>query len=65
MGDILVKEKAVVLYKNEAAIISGACVNGKNPIKFRTQPATATKPAVYGTQNVRMKDFVLLHEGPA
>ena len=65
MGDILVKEKAVVLYKNEAAIISGACVNGKYPIKFRTQPATATKPAVYGTQNVRMKDFVLLHEGPA
>ena len=64
MGDIIIKEKAVVLYKNDAAVITGACVNGKYPIKFRSQPATSTKPAVYGTQNVRMKDFVILHESP-
>ncbi|MCR5763068.1 MAG: RNB domain-containing ribonuclease [Treponema sp.] len=65
MDDFVIKEKAVVLYKNEAAIVTGACANGKYPIKFRTQAATATKPAAYGTQNVRIKDFVVLHKGPA
>lgn len=65
MADIIIKENAVILYKNEAAIVTGSCANGKYPIKFRTQTASATKPAVYGTQNVRTKDFVVLHEGPA
>ena len=64
MADMLVNEKTVVLYKNDVAVITGSCTNGKYPIKYRTQPATSTKPAVYGSQNVRMKDFVVLHEGP-
>lgn len=64
MDDILLKTNSVVLYKNEVAVITGDCVNGKYPIRFRTQRATATKNAVYGTQNVRTKDFVILHKGP-
>ncbi len=65
MQNKTVSNNAVVLYKNAAAIVTGDAVNGKFPIKFRTAAATATKPAVYGTQSVRQKDFVVLHEGPA
>lgn len=61
----MVKKNSVVLYKNDAAVVTDDIVQGKFGIRFCTTPATATKPAVYGTQNVRAKDFILLHEGPA
>src|SRR5574344_669376 len=61
----MVKVNSVVLYKNDAAVVTSDAVQGKYAIRFCTVPASATKPAVYGTQNVRAKDFILLHEGPA
>ena len=65
-GDIVVlKNKSVVLYKKDAAVVCGEVSNGKFPIQFRTSEATQTKKAVYGNQSVREKDVILLHEGPA
>jgi len=61
----MVKANSVILYKNDAAVVTGDCVQGKYAIRFCVTKATATKPAVYGTQNVRAKDFILLHEGPS
>lgn len=55
---------SLVLYKNAAAAITGECVSGKFPVRFRTAPATQTKSAVYGTQSVRNKDFLVLSETP-
>lgn len=60
----MVKTNSVILYKNNAAVVTGDAVQGKFPVRFCTTPATQTKPAVYGTQNIRQKDFILLHEGP-
>ncbi len=59
-----IQNKTLVLYKGAPAVITGEPGNGKYAITFRQTPATATKPAVYGTQNVRVKDFVVLHVGP-
>ncbi len=53
---------SIVIYKNNAALVTEANASGKYSIKFRTAEKTATKPAQYGTQNVRAKDFVVLHE---
>lgn len=61
----MIKTNSVILYKNDVAVVTGDGVQGKYPIRFVNTAATATKPAVYGTQNVRQKDFILLHEGPA
>ncbi len=63
-GYKLIKNKSVVLYKNDVAFVSETS-NGKFQIQFRTTAATATKKAVYGNQSVREKDIILLHEGPA
>lgn len=60
----MLKVNSVVIYKNSAAVISAVQDNGKYTVKFRSVPATATKKAVYGEQNVREKDVILLHEGP-
>jgi len=59
-----VKTNSIVLYKNTAATVTGDAVNGKYPVKFRSAPASGTKPAQYAVQNLRPKDFLLLHEGP-
>lgn len=60
----MLKKNALVLYKNSCAVVSSEELQGKFSIQFLQTPATATKKAVYGTQNVRAKDVVLLHEGP-
>lgn len=59
-----VKTNSVVLYKNNAAVITGEPVNGKYPVRFRAVPATGSKAAQYAVQSIRFKDFLLLHEGP-
>ncbi len=56
----LIFPDTIILYKNSAAVITGDSLNGKFPIRFRVTEATATKSAVYSTQNVRFKDFVIL-----
>ncbi|MBR6153825.1 MAG: RNB domain-containing ribonuclease [Treponema sp.] len=56
----MIKKNSVVLYKNDAALVTDSPSGGKFPIQFPTQ-----KAGVYSTQNVREKDVVLLHEGPA
>src|SRR5574344_1744763 len=61
----MAKKNSIIVYKNDVALITGDAVQGKFPITFVATPATATKPMVLGTQNVRAKDFILLHEGPA
>lgn len=60
----MVKANSVVLYKNTAAVILGCQPSQKFEIKFRTQNATQTKAAVYSTQSVRQKDFIILSENP-
>ena len=60
----MIKPNSLVLYKNTAAVVLSVCENNKFSIKFQSVPATATKPAVYETQNVRAKDILLLNEGP-
>lgn len=60
----MVKEKSVVVYKNEAAVVVSVS-DTKYTVQFRTAAASGAKPAVYGTQNVRAKDVLLLSEGPA
>ena len=60
----MLKVNSVVIYKNSAAVIAAVQENSKYTVKFRSVPATSTKPAVYGEQNVREKDVVLIHEGP-
>lgn len=60
----MIKTNSLVLYKNTAAVVTAEPVNGKYTIRYRTVLATQTKPAQYGTQSVRSKDFILLHEGP-
>ena len=61
----MIKNKSLVLYKNEAALVCSEITGGKFTVQYRSQAATGTKKAVYATQNVREKDVVLLHEGPA
>lgn len=61
----MLKNKSIVLYKNDVALVSGEPSGGKFTIQYRTSPASGTKKAVYATQSVREKDIVLLHEGPA
>ena len=53
---------SLVLYKNNGAVVAADDGNGKWTVKFRSVPATATKPAQYSTQSVRTKDFVFLAE---
>ena len=57
---MMIKKNSVVLYKNDAALVTDSPSGGKFPIQFPTQ-----KTGVYSTQNVREKDVILLHEGPA
>ena len=58
----MVALNSLVLYKSFCAIVTNVDSNGKYTIRYRTQEATATKAAVYSTQNVRSKDIILLHE---
>ena len=60
----MIKANSLVIYKNTAAVVLSVAENNKFSIKFQSVPATATKPAVYDTQNVRAKDILLLNEGP-
>lgn len=60
----MIKPNSLVIYKNTAAVVLSVGENNKFSIKFQSVPATATKPAVYETQNVRAKDILLLNEGP-
>ena len=60
----MIKVNSLVIYKNNAALVTEDAGNGKFTVKYRLTPATQTKPAVYSTQNVRTKDIILLHEGP-
>ena len=60
----MIKVNSLVIYKNNAALVTEDSGNGKFTVKYRSTPATQTKPAVYSTQNVRTKDIILLHEGP-
>lgn len=61
----MIKNKSLVVYKNDIALVCSEVSGQKFSIQFRTAPATATKKAVYGNQSVREKDVVLLHQGPA
>lgn len=61
----MIKNKSLVIYKNDVALVSGEVSGGKFTVQYRTQAATGTKKAVYATQSVREKDVALLHEGPA
>lgn len=60
----MIKVNSLVIYKNNAALVTEDAGNGKFTVLYRTTPATQTKPAVYATQSVRAKDIILLHEGP-
>ncbi|MEE0894030.1 MAG: RNB domain-containing ribonuclease [Treponema sp.] len=60
----MIKVNSLVIYKNNAALVTEDAGNGKFTVKYRSTPATQTKTAVYSTQNVRTKDIILLHEGP-
>lgn len=61
----MIKKNSVVIYKNLPAVVTGeADSNGKFQIQFLQTEETKTKPAVFGTQNVRLKDMILLNEGP-
>lgn len=54
---------SLVIYKTQPALILET--GDKYTIQFQTAPATPTgKKAQYGTQKVRDKDIMLLHEGP-
>ena len=54
---------SLVIYKNQPALVLET--GDKYTIQFQTVPATPTgKKAQYGTQKVRDKDIILLHEGP-
>lgn len=54
---------SLVIYKNQPALVLET--GEKYTIQFLTVPATPTgKKAQYGTQKVRDKDIMLLHEGP-
>lgn len=56
----MIKKNSVVLYKNEAALVTDSPSGGKFPVQFPGQ-----KEGTYSSQNVREKDVILLHEGPA
>ncbi len=59
----MIKSKALVLYKNEAAVVADEPSGGKFTVKFK--PASAGKKApAYASQSVREKDVVILHAGP-
>ena len=61
----MISNDSLVLYKNSpAVIVSSEAVTGKYTVKFQSTAATATKKAVYSTQNIREKDFVFLYNGP-
>jgi exoribonuclease-2 len=54
----------LVLYKGQAALVKA--IADKITIEYCSIPATATgKAAKFSTQNVRNKDIMLLHQGPA
>lgn len=54
---------SLVIYKTQPALVLEA--GDKYTIQFQTSLATSTgKKAQYGTQKVRDKDVMLLHEGP-
>ncbi|MBO4319686.1 MAG: RNB domain-containing ribonuclease [Treponema sp.] len=56
----MIKKNSIVLYKNDAALVTDSPSGGKFPIQFSGQ-----KAGTFSTQNVREKDVILLHEGPA
>ena len=58
----MIKEKSLVIYKNQPAIVTSNIVNGKFSIKYISSPETQTKSAVYSTQNVREKDVLFLFD---
>ena len=59
----MINSKSLVLYKKQPAVVTET--GEKYTIEFCTAPATPTgKKAQYGTQKVRDKDIILLHEGP-
>ena len=59
----MINSKSLVLYKKQPAAVTET--GEKFSIEFCTAPATPTgKKAQYGTQKVRDKDIILLHEGP-
>ena len=59
----MINSKSLVLYKKQPAAVTET--GEKYTIEFCTAPATPTgKKAQYGTQKVRDKDIILLHEGP-
>ncbi len=61
----MISNDSLVLYKNSpAVIVSSEAATGKYTVKFQSTAATATKKAVYSTQNIREKDFVFLYNGP-
>ena len=59
----MISKNSVVLYKNNVAVVTAVNEN-KYQIRFLQTPLTATKKAVYGEQNVRPKDIVVLSEEP-
>ncbi|MBQ5385060.1 MAG: RNB domain-containing ribonuclease [Treponema sp.] len=58
----MIKNKCIVLYKKDAAVVCGEPANGKFPIQFRT--FTGKKESL-STLSVREKDVIALSEGPA
>ena len=61
----MIAKNSVVLYKKNPALIT-EIAGDKFTIQYCTQPATPTgKKAVYATQKVREKDFVVLSEEKA
>ena len=56
------KVHSIVLYKNNCAEITAALEGEKYTLRFRTSPAKGQKKAVYGEQNCRPKDFIVLSE---
>ncbi len=55
-----IEKKALVIYKNQPALVLDFSETGKYTIQFRVSAKTATKPAVFSTQSVREKDFIVL-----
>ena len=42
----MIKVNSLVIYKNNAALVTEDAGNGKFTVKYRSTPATQTKPAV-------------------
>ena len=59
----MIKNKSVVIYRKDVAVVSGEISGGKFTVEFKS--AAQSKKESYGTQSVREKDVAILHEGPA